>query len=344
MSGSGDFDFLSQIPLQVLLAPIFFGVLWVISMAVIFRRAKARKERARDALGLPPQPSLNARVQEIGSKVRIALPSPAPSTAFKPAPVLDVPEPDLDLLTMPLMLDDITDAPAASPTPTAKPPSSAAMPLVAPKAMIEPAQEEIPFMPQSLTPSPDAPQDAVEVLRIYRDLSDGSLIFQVGKEYFRSPAEIRNPEIARRFNTVAQDLVQLMGNAPAAGAATNQAKPNITPLSADPLPPLNPGTVGSMKVRAADISSIKPKGLFGRPPAPEPLQAKNLVQAVEEFLQHKLASTPEMSARSIHIRPSANQGIVVEVDGHYYDGIDAVVDARVREFLKNMMREWEARQ
>jgi hypothetical protein len=33
----------------------------------------------------------------------------------------------------------------------------------------------------------------------------------------------------------------------------------------------------------------------------------------------------------------------IEVDGHYYDAIDDVVDPDVREFLFAMMREWEAR-
>ncbi|HLY27480.1 MAG TPA: hypothetical protein VKQ72_14140, partial [Aggregatilineales bacterium] len=62
-----------------------------------------------------------------------------------------------------------------------------------------------------------------------------------------------------------------------------------------------------------------------------------------DFLQFKLASHPQFSTRSIHIKPGQNQGVRIEVDNHSYDGIGDVVDPDVREFLFSVMREWDAR-
>ena len=65
--------------------------------------------------------------------------------------------------------------------------------------------------------------------------------------------------------------------------------------------------------------------------------------AVEDFLQFKLSNTPQFATRTIHIRPTHDSGLRIEVDGHSYDSIGDIIDADVREFLFNMMREWEAR-
>ncbi len=189
--------------------------------------------------------------------------------------------------------------------------------------------------PEMSTPTTE-PGDAVEVMRVWRDLSDGSLIIQMGNQRYRTLEEVRNPELARRFTAVVRELWSMVSGAP-----------RITPLpeqhAAAPLPPANQPAaavprVGIISPTAQDTAK---KGRGKGKNEPEP--PSGIVGAVEEFLQFRLSTTSHLSARSIHIRPSHDHGVRIEVDGHFYDSIEDVIDADVREFLQNMMKEWEAR-
>ena len=86
--------------------------------------------------------------------------------------------------------------------------------------------------------------------------------------------------------------------------------------------------------------------LMGRSAAPPPANAEpaGIAASVEEYLQNRLPASPEFAQRGIHVRPSLDHGIKIEVDGRFYEGIDEVPDEAVREFLLTVMREWEARQ
>ena len=187
--------------------------------------------------------------------------------------------------------------------------------------------------------------DAVEVMRVWRDLSDGSLIIQMGDQRYRSLSDIQSPDLTRRFVAVVRELWALVNTSPARVTGSNES-PAVPPPS---------NSAGSMKSRMgllnAEQEPPKPqhmlkqvaKQALGQGGAAQPEQPSGIANAVEDFLQFKLSTTPEFSKRSIHFRPSHDLGVRIEVDGHYYDSIGDVVDADVREFLQELMREWEAR-
>ncbi|MBO9308514.1 MAG: hypothetical protein J7551_01890, partial [Chloroflexi bacterium] len=69
----------------------------------------------------------------------------------------------------------------------------------------------------------------------------------------------------------------------------------------------------------------------------------SIAEQIEEFLQARLLASPQFSTRSIHVRPTPDHGVRIEVDGRFYDTVAEVIDPDVREFLMTIMREWEAR-
>ena len=69
-----------------------------------------------------------------------------------------------------------------------------------------------------------------------------------------------------------------------------------------------------------------------------------MVEQIEELLQFRLAATPELAQRSIHLRPAHDGGVRIEIDGSFFEGVGEVPDNQIREFIQSTIREWEARQ
>jgi hypothetical protein len=312
-------DFVSQIPISFVLVPIFFGVLYIAAMFIVFRRAAERRRRRREAQAggmMPMGGMVPAGAGAVGGFAPIAMmsaPSPKPKTPpITPLPAANVPEPDLDMLTTSLL--DEAERLGASTIPAAAP-----------------AMNGVGAAPLSV------PVNAVEVMRLWRDVDDGGLVVQMGDQRFRSLADIQNPDLVRRLSAIVRDLTTMVSGA----AATP-----ITPLA--PLPPRQVPTY--TPTPSSTDESAKAGGLFGRRPSrsalpkQEDTQPAGIFAAVEEYLQQKLSMTPQFATRSIHIRPSLDHGIKIEVDGTHYDSIDEVADPAVRDFLFTLMREWEARQ
>jgi hypothetical protein len=353
--GSGELDFLQQIPITVILAPIFFGALYIISMVIIFRRAAERRRKARIARGevaAPPAAEKPKGWFRPAEWLRAAQPEkPAPRADWMvPAALRGVPEPDLDLLTMPVSMEEATVSPAVEldvidavdvvETPPAAEDANAFDWMSGISAASLP-QEEIPPMKQDTASVPGGhsdPSDAVEVMRVWRDLSDGSLIIQMGDQRYRSVSEIRSPELVRRFTAVVRELWSMIngtpgrstGTAPTASEAPGGLKARVTKTDSQPQ---KPGRLQKLTQQVLGQSTTQ---------QPEP--AGGIADAVEEFLQARLAASPQFAARSIHIRLSHDHGVSIEVDGHYYNAIDEVIDPDVRDFLFAIMKEWEARQ
>jgi hypothetical protein len=191
------------------------------------------------------------------------------------------------------------------------------------------------------------PPDTVEVMRVYRDLSDGSLIVEMNGERFQTVAEMRDRGLVKRFISIVRDMVQLAKvGAQAAGlkppsfeanagvvsepgawskqrsAATQPPAPNAEPppiLTADPM---------------ASITS-RPAG------GEEPV---GIVAQIEEYLQYRLMQTPAFQHRDIHVRAAGDGSLRIQVDDRSYQAVDEIVDVDVREFIQTVIREWEARQ
>ncbi len=346
-------DFVRQVPIGLLIAPIFFGALYIGLMVVIFRRGAERRRRRATGETAPPPKRKSVR----GNFFTGQLPDKPlePAAWSVPVGLRGLPEPDLDMLSNPTVMPDEVQVE----TDAAESRTETKMDWL---AMMAPAPQEIVVTTTKL-PEPDKNRktidlgDAVEVMRVWRDLSDGSLIIQMGEQRYRSVNEISSPDLSRRFAAVVRELWVMING----GTAPRTVLPGQEPPMVGAGVPPPEGSTGGMKGRIgllnqpaeAEENKARPGllrqvtrtalGQTPTPPAPE-ARRDGIADAVEEYLQFKLSNTPQFLTRSIHVRPAVDGGVRIEVDGHYYDGVGDVIDADVRDFMFTVLREWEARQ
>lgn len=205
------------------------------------------------------------------------------------------------------------------------------------------------------------PPDAVEVMQLWRDVTDGSLIVQIGHQSFRSLAEIQVAGHERRFMAALRELAIIARTVPAEAPPAPEpppapveqpAPPTAQPtpqVEAPPAPPIAPppDLITDVAPPAEPIGSFfdnvrKLVQSGGRVPggAPAPLSIPEQIDAV---LQQMLLRTPEFAGRRIHIRQSSAGGVLIEVDDDSYEAVADITDEAVRAFVQEAIREWELR-
>jgi hypothetical protein len=349
-------DFIKQPGvLNLLILIVGFGAAYVVLLAVILRRGAARRQKRRDTNTAP-------QIEPQRNFLDLFNPLPAPVTPLvgSGAAVSTFPEPTLEMLLAGLAepVEQRAESIAIPlPPPSATPaeniesheadaPHEDPVPVEAENAVINSLvvyEEENAVM----QPNPENTEinlgDTVEVMRILRDINDGSLIIAMGGGHYRHISDIQSPDLSRRFSAVVRELWAMIGGA---GAPVNPPRANntIPPVVAPPdATKLGRLTAEPEKQRPHMLRQVA-KQVMGQSDKQTEDPTRGIANAVEEFLQFKLANTPTLASRSIHIRPAPNHGVKIEVDGHYYDNIEDVVDADIRDFLFSTMKEWEARQ
>jgi len=179
--------------------------------------------------------------------------------------------------------------------------------------------------------------EMVEVLRVLRDLADGELVIEIGGRRYRNLAEMTDPQIKRRFMGNAQALYRFIGEeARSPAQAIWPSPPSGT--AEQPSSPPQPTAVPAFSPPAQPAKTVPATDEEEQSEAP-----KTIADEIEEMIQHRLGMTPSLIGRSIHIRPTVEGGIRVEVDGHGFDSVSDVSDPEVLGFIQSVIREWEAR-
>lgn len=190
--------------------------------------------------------------------------------------------------------------------------------------------------------------EAVEVLTILRDVTDGGLIVQIGDKAYRNPPADADAEFKRRYNLTVRELAAVDAAPPPAPPAPPPVEAPATPSPAVETPAVEllgeddavPGALPKFTLPELDLTQVKKR----RKPASEPIPEINIAGAIESYLQHKLARTPEYAGRSIHVRSALGGGVTIEVDGKFYEAVSDVDDPAVRQFLSATIEEWQSRQ
>jgi hypothetical protein len=186
-------------------------------------------------------------------------------------------------------------------------------------------------------PGGPPPPDSAELLRVWRDLADGTLLVEMKDRRFAALAEMEDEALQRRFVSVVRELDALARSAPEEPRRP-AAPPPPRAKEPDPAAPpvsMSPGAMLRGMARAA------------RGQAPEPVEEKpapTIADQIEELLQARLADLPAYRQRAVHVSPSSQGGVRIEVDGSFYEGVGDVEDAEVRALLADVVREWESRQ
>jgi nitrogen fixation-related uncharacterized protein len=173
----------------------------------------------------------------------------------------------------------------------------------------------------------------VEVMRIHRDLADGGLIIEMDGWQYRDIRQMADEQVKRRFNAVTQSLMYF------GGTSSSQAPTAAPPVSSSPIPYTHPSPTPVSQ-------PSQPLFKFGGDKsAKEEHQGEpTMADQIEEILQHRLMSQPQFASRSIHILSNPDGSVRVEVDNQTYNGIGDVSEPEIKDFLQEVIREWEKRQ
>jgi hypothetical protein len=361
MQGDPTTDFISQGPVMGLFAmTCFFGILWIGMIYLVSRRHAERQRRRRE--GLPPLPNVFEQfINLIQSKSTAANPpqtsTPSPAYSGFTAPprppaipastMTSLPVPDLDLLTADFHSSD-GEAEATYLHPQEKPEI-----LPAIEGVTE--HEEVMMKHTPHTEHPEQiPTDAVEVMRMWRDVSDGSLIVEMNGIIFQTVSEMKDQGLEKRFINLVRDLSQMAkAGAQLAGLkvpmfdSASQVLPQPGEWSAVNQPAPEPVQPPPKTARPEDLSpslTADPLNSIRANAPTETTEDKGIAGQIEEFLQFRLMQTPTFKHRNIHIRPAYDGSIRIQVGERYYEAIGDIVEADVREFIQSVIREWEARQ
>ncbi len=207
--------------------------------------------------------------------------------------------------------------------------------------------------------------DAVEVMTVMRDVVNGNLIVQMSDKAYQSLAESGDADTRDRFMKVMRELSLIAAKAskiptasttpapprePDVNATPPAPKPKVSSALPAPLPTEEGALPGDLpKFRLEDQPPpVPPPGLIrgvigGKKPPSAPVPEINIAGAIEAYLQHKLRNTQEYAGRNIHVHPSPDGGVSIEVDGRFFDAVSDVDDAEVREFIATAIQEWQDR-
>lgn len=248
----------------------------------------------------------------------------------------DLPLPDLDFLRQPV--DEVESEPVYQP-PADVEPAVLQQPVSREETdtewsdvpvASEPVRGDIVYVPGS----GELPQDAVEVMRLWRDINDGALIIQLGDQLFRTIPELQDRGLARRFISIVQNLAQL---ATLGAASAGLPTPNFEVTSGIIQPP------GAWAVQT-ETTQVIPSG---SPVAPEPAMPQRIEQPlgiakqIDRLLQTRLTQTPVFRGRKIQMDTYPDGSLKIKVDGNVYNGIGEIEDREVRQFIQQVVREWE---
>lgn len=168
--------------------------------------------------------------------------------------------------------------------------------------------------------------EAVEVMRVLRDLATGSLIVEIDGQRYHRLSQIADPQIKRRLVGNAGDLQNFVQLSQPVGSIPEPPVSEAPAETATPLPP----TSAEPAVKGAEEPELKP--------------IRSMAEEIEELLQYRLMMTPDLATHTIHIHEAPGGGVKIEVDGHYFDGVNEVADPQIQSFIQRVIREWEARQ
>jgi hypothetical protein len=356
MQSSDSFtEFLTQSGvLNLVIAVVVMGIIWLALFTWVLRRENERRRRRK--AGEPPLP--NALTQ-LFNMIQGNNPNATNNQSALQSQAMEMPLPSMDDLTTDLPEPDFDDLTAPQET---QPPSSPEHPAPQPQfADVPDPDEQVVEAPPPATTMPEhigaepersaefsfqpgsnqLPADAVEIMRVWRDVSDGSLIFQMGDRVFQTLPEMHDNGFSQRFIKIVEDMARV---AHAGALASGLNPPDFQKSSAiisqqgdwarRQVPPLTSPTVEpTIDPQFTQIAtSVAGSG------------GGSIADQIEEMLQRRLSQTPAFQHRSIHVRSNPDGTIRIVVDGRTYPHVDEVIDPDVRDFIQNVIREWEARQ
>ena len=259
-----------------------------------------------------------------------------------PVPALDFPEslPSAPQTASEADIDNFLDSVGENPAEAVQYPSA----IIDPDTL--PDTNELAYTPVSIGTEPnrkgmvyvprsgELPEDAVEVMRVWRDINDGSLVIQMGDMLFQTMDEMRDRGMAKRFIAVVQNLAQI---ATIGAQSAGLAKPNFEATSSMFSTPGAWSAPASAASKPPEDPTIKPVE-----PADMPVTGSlGIVSQINRYLQQRLEQTPVFAGRVIKMSSAYDGTLEIWVDGHVFGNVGEIRDREVREFIQRILTDWE---
>jgi hypothetical protein len=204
----------------------------------------------------------------------------------------------------------------------------------------------------SVTPVPEG--DAVEVFRVLRVGSLGELAVEVEGHRYQKITQIRDGTVGRRVLLAIQELDDFVGPHGKKPLPEMHRLPSSPSVPVEQTRPSDPDLsfLGELQGTSAEASSEQKVDLVGywrkgiggalrRGPVEQEPAPKSFIDEIEELLQVRLMSRPDLSPRGIHFRSTATGELRIEVDGRLYERMEAIPDAGIVALLKETIRAWD---
>jgi hypothetical protein len=223
--------------------------------------------------------------------------------------------------------------------------------------------------PSSIADQPVTPETRgmTPIFNVLRDEKDDRFVLQIDGVIYRSLVD--EPKVRRKFLAIVKELSEVV-NKPYEPpvedeeeipgledryASISNVPPQEPPSTMQPTPKPAADTTdtpasgsetpGSLPTYNFEDSSTLKQGRFGRPKyEPKPIPELNIAEAIEAFLQYKLAQTPTYAGRDIHVHNAPGGFVRIQVDDRYYDEVGQVEDEEIRTFLSSTIQEWQKNQ
>jgi len=197
-------------------------------------------------------------------------------------------------------------------------------------AIAEPAQTPPEDTPDEPPPAfetermtmPEHLAGADELLRIWRDRATGALSVALDGRRVSAADALGDADLRERLSAIVSDLSDLLGLPDAMSLAAPNPAPSERPAR--------------RQIRRAALGQTRVE--------PEETGPRSIADQIEDLLQSRLEREPVFQGRAIHVRPSAQGGVSIVVDGRRYDGIAEIDDPEVRALLEDVVRGWETTQ
>ncbi len=125
-----------------------------------------------------------------------------------------------------------------------------------------------------------------------------------------------------------------------ASPETTQARLNQNPL----LSPSSQEMLRRPVPEPASPSSATEPPSLGKPVMGMPgrtLDPLNLADEIDQMVQHRLRERPDLADRHIRLASGLDGGLRIYVDGEIFEAVSDIADFKVREIIRDAIREWE---
>lgn len=168
---------------------------------------------------------------------------------------------------------------------------------------------------------PPAEIKQTNLFSINRNASNG-LLLELEGQSFSNKEELTAENKRLLVNLLVEVRPWLESKEPAPSNAQADPKPDVTNIKSPGVPPTNP-----------------PKPTISQQSTPAP-SSESIVAQINTVLQNRLAVS-HLANQGIRLQESPSGGVRVYIGLDKYDGIEAIPDPEIKEFIRQAVAEWE---